>query len=106
MAVSITNLSVFVAGSKRMAVATVTFDSSYPTGGEPVTAANLGLATLDALFAADAVNATPANLTVRFDRTNAKLLVFRTGLLNAAGEQVPDTTDLSAFSTVVLAVGV
>lgn len=36
-----------VAGTKRVVRGTVTFDSSYPTGGEAFTAANVGLMAIE-----------------------------------------------------------
>jgi hypothetical protein len=36
-------------GSKRASEGTITFDSSYVTGGEPITAADVGLGELDSL---------------------------------------------------------
>lgn len=43
MALTITPKRCYVTGDRRTVVAEVTFDSSYPTGGESLTAADLGL---------------------------------------------------------------
>lgn len=108
MAVTVTDIARTVFGNKRAVVAEITFDSSYPTGGEPLTAAQLGLASVDAVFPAAAVNSTPLALGVRYDKANAKLLAFYGD--NDAGAdsgliQVPDTTNLSAYSATVLVIG-
>lgn len=41
-----------VFGNKRVVFALVAFDSSYPTGGESVTAANLGMTSIEFFLAA------------------------------------------------------
>lgn len=46
MALSFSNVDSGVEGNKRFTVTNVTFDSSYLSGGETVTAANLGLSAL------------------------------------------------------------
>lgn len=43
MAVSVALVDQFVAGNKRVVTADVTMDSSYLSGGEPLTLAQLGL---------------------------------------------------------------
>lgn len=67
-----------VVGSLRKTVSTVAFDSSYPTGGEPLTAADLRLGRV---AYADVTISTTATTTVNatqfaYDVTNSKLLVF------------------------------
>lgn len=69
----------------------VTFDASYPTGGEPLTAANLGFASILAIHGEIVLGA--AVREVAYDRANAKLLAFAPGDL-----EVADTTDLSAVT--------
>ena len=43
MAVSVSRVDQYVTGNKRVTVSGVTFDSSYLSGGESLTAADLGL---------------------------------------------------------------
>ena len=38
-----------IVGNKRMVVGVIAFDSSYPTGGETLTANNIGLGIIDAI---------------------------------------------------------
>jgi hypothetical protein len=42
MGLTVTPVKVFVNGDRKEAFYDVTFDSSYPTGGESLTAADLG----------------------------------------------------------------
>ena len=102
-----------VEGNTKVRVRTITFDSSYPTGGESLTAADFGLRRLfevrpHGLFRTS--SGTTA-ISVDYDHTNSKLLAYR-GIdpANAGGAQVPwqevaNTTDLSAFSGRVTAIG-
>lgn len=39
-----------VPGNRKIVIGTVTFDSSYPTGGEAISLVDLGLTRLDSLF--------------------------------------------------------
>lgn len=106
MALTISQIRRTVWGDHRAVTATVTFDASYPTGGESLTAANLGLVGIEAVIpAGPARSATPEALPVSFDLTNSKLLAFRVDQVDDILEQVPDTTDLSAFSVVLLVLG-
>lgn len=91
-------------GDLRAVIADIAFDSSYPTGGEPLTAGDLGLSTIDFLMAEPA-----GGYTFEYDHTNSKLIA-RYGDLNAVADgpqiQVPDTTDLSTVTGVrVIAFG-
>lgn len=81
--------------NKRMVIATVTFDSSYPTGGEALSANDLGLASLDFVSAT-----TDGNYAVTWDKAAGKLKAYV-----AAGTQVPNATDLSAIAVRILAIG-
>ncbi|MEM2125708.1 MAG: hypothetical protein QXQ53_04855 [Candidatus Methanosuratincola sp.] len=50
MSLSITINDHTIFGNKRFVTFTIAFDSSYPTGGESLTAANLGLSSIDFLL--------------------------------------------------------
>lgn len=109
MALTLADVARGAFGHKRFVVTTVTFDSSYPTGGESLTAADLGLVSIDAVLPCAAVNATPVAVVTTYDKTNSKLLAFQadgaaSGLASLA--QVANTTDLSAFSTVICVIGI
>lgn len=75
-----------------LVVADITLDSSYPTGGEAVTANQLGGGSVVAAFL-------PPNdgIVLEYDRTNSKILAYwvDTTVDGAAMGEVADTTDLS-----------
>jgi hypothetical protein len=84
-----------VPGSRRRAVVGITFDSSYPTGGETVLASDIGLVSIDAAI----VGLTSTGKPVYW--TGSKLKVF-----SAIGTEVSDTTDLSAEVVTVEFIGI
>jgi hypothetical protein len=66
-----------VFGNQRVKVRDITFDSSYPTGGESVTASDVGLKkVLYAIPTVQAVGGTQNVANVYYDPTNAVLKVF------------------------------
>lgn len=95
MALTVTNLKRNSVGNRRTVTATVTFDSSYPTGGESLTPTQIGLKTVDFMAAEP-----QGGRTFPYDHANKKLMAF------ASTTQVTNATDLSAVSTVVWAIGV
>lgn len=82
-----------VAGHQNIVTGTIAFDSSYPTGGESLTAADLGLRTVDLmLFQQSAIG-----LTYSYDYTNSKVLAYAQGaLVGAAGTQTLDDFPITA----------
>jgi hypothetical protein len=88
-----------VPGAERRTVTDVLFDASYPTGGEPLTASDLGLSTVAFASASVKVAGTGAVTAVFYDIANAKLLAY------TASAQVANTTDLSAVTVEVVAWG-
>lgn len=93
MAVTVTKVAKESLGSIRCSIVDVAFDDSYPTGGESLTAADLGLTRV--LFAL----AEPASgYAFEYDHTNSKLLAYYADYdAGADGPliQVPNTTDLN-----------
>lgn len=75
MSVAVTEIARTVFGNKRAVLASIAFDSSYPTGGEPLSAQTLGLQTIDAVL----VEGLSAGRGVAYDKTNSKLLVYGIG---------------------------
>lgn len=84
-------------GNQKGRFGTITFDASYPTGGEAITPATFGLTFLNHLVITDNAGAD----VVAWDRTNAKLVAY----VRTTGVEVADTTDLSALVISVLALG-
>lgn len=77
MSLTVSEIARSVFGNKRIVISEVTFDSSYATGGEALTAATLGLSTIDALFVdAGAAAAGTTGVVVKYDKTNSKLQAF------------------------------
>lgn len=89
-----------VEGPRRKSRGTLAFDSSYPTGGESLTAADVGLRVIER------VTVTPTNgYTFEYDHTNSLLKVFKaqsTGILNCVASRNQSTSagiqDLATYS--------
>lgn len=103
MAISVAQVFKNIAGRKRQTVTLVTMDSSYPTGGEAITANQLGLTTIDA-----AICQTNTGHIAQYDKTNAKILLYYADY-DATGDgaliQVPDTTNVATVVVTVVAWG-
>ena|SRR5688572_7455974 len=83
MAVSVAIDARLPIGNRQIRLVRITFDNSYPTGGEAVTPANfaLGVITNVIPFAAYATLAGLSPLVVpAFDKANSKVLVFEQGV--------------------------
>lgn len=92
-----------IEGNKRVRVRTVTFDSSYPTGGYSILPADVGLRkSIDTVqgSVAPATSGGATARTVAYDHTNQKLQVYTTGSAEAA-----NASDQSAFSVRLRFVG-
>ena len=100
MAVTVTRpIAPFVPGAERVSVSDVVFDSSYPTGGEPLTFADLGLSNVTFAIATVKVAGTGSVTSVAYDVANQKLLAY------AAAAQIANTTNLAAVTATVVAFG-
>jgi hypothetical protein len=71
MAIAVSNVKPIRTGNLRSAVATITFDSSYPTGGESLSPSLLGLQNIEYF----SVDSSPG-YTFKYDYTNSKILVY------------------------------
>lgn len=89
-----------VHGNQRCTVTDVTFDSSYPTGGEPLTAADLGLREVQSAVATikTPTAAATAIVSAVYDIANSKLKV------NTIGAEVANATNLTTTTTLVVQV--
>lgn len=87
---------------RQYVLANITFDSSYPTGGEPVGAAELAALGFDNAIDAIIPCGVPAAGTrlISYDAANKKLKVF-TALSTEAGS----TSDQSAITFFCLVIG-
>jgi len=77
----------------------VTGPAAYPTGGDPITAATLGLSSIHVWPGAVFSNGTAAILSW-WDKANSKLMFF-----DMAGAEIANNTDLSGYSAYVEIVG-
>lgn len=97
-------------GNVRRVRGTATFDSSYPTGGEPFTAAQLGLTFLSELIPGTGRGASSTAYAVAWNRsTSAPTLMAYMGDNNNAADgpliEVANTTDLSTLVVPFEAIG-
>jgi len=116
MSLTVTLTDMTVVGNKRLHTFKLAFDTSYPTGGESLTAADLGLSSLDFILVEPA-----SGCLFEYDHTNSKLIATYTSASHthtentaatytqnattaastaAAGSEVPNTTDLSSLTDV------
>lgn len=104
VSVSVPTKGLDVFGKQRVRIGTVTFDSSYPTGGESVTAASFGLSEIHKLLV---IGTRGSGYIVEYVPSSGKLkaLWVDTTVDGAALAEVADTTDLSAVVADVIAFG-
>jgi len=89
-----------VIGNKRLVIGTIAFDSSYPTGGEALTAGDLGLDKIDHItFTSDVVQC--------YWASDLLLAYYGDNDAGADGEfaQAANTDDLSAANVGFFAIG-
>jgi hypothetical protein len=88
----------FIIGDRKMVLGTITFDDSYPTGGEAVVPADFGFeAQVDAVLVG--MDAAGARL-VTYDRANQKIVLF-----TAVGAEAADESNQSTIVVPFLAIG-
>ena len=98
MALTVTETTNTVFGDKRVVFAQVTFDDSYPTGGEALAASDFpSLAAIEEVVVAS--QSPGGTEQVLYDRTNKKLMVF-----TADGTQATNASDQSGVDNVGLMV--
>lgn len=109
MALTLTKISAYTSGNKRHRVYDVTFDSSYPTGGESLTAADVNLRKIEELIVHGPATATRGGTTgvlATYDYTNSKLQAFwgNAGTASVLPE-VTDTTNVATQICRITAIG-
>lgn len=95
MALTIGNRIDGTAGNLRIVAGTIDFDSSYPTGGEPLTAANIGLGSIQMILFQQT-----KGIVYEYDFTNNKVLAYVPGVtVGAAGAVTLDDFPLSGVGS-------
>jgi len=101
MALTITKDHYGVSGDIRRHIATIDFDSSYPSGGEALTPADLALREIKTLIVES-----KDGYQFEYDYANEKVKAFEAGADGGALDEVADSTDLSSVTGVhVVALG-
>lgn len=85
MALTVSEITRTVYGNRKVLLATVTFDDSYPTGGEALTAATLGFTSIDVVRCTPGIDAGPTVIQCVYSKATSKLLAFRTAAATPAG---------------------
>lgn len=80
-------------------LADVTFDSSYPAGGEPYTAAMFGLSSVDFVHCETARGSATTAYACRADHANSKLQLYNSN--GAAPAALLETSTVDQSSTTV-----
>lgn len=99
--IAVTILERLSLGNKRGTVVQITGPTSYPTLGEPLTAAQLGLHSVVRVDVENPVDSTPAARNATYNHTAAKLMYFTAG-----ATEVTNTTDLSTFVARATCIGI
>jgi hypothetical protein len=89
---------------KQRAIYQVTFDASYPTGGEAADFTSLApFSAVDCVLVhgSDSAN----GYVPQWDAANSKLMMYEAGADAAALDEVADMTDLSAETVLVEVIG-
>ena len=93
-------------GNERGVRVDITFDSSYLTNGEPLTAADLGLSRVNQLVSDQGGLGTDFGRVVQYDRDNELLLAFQSAGAALPMAEVGNAVDLSDFTGRVTAYGI
>jgi hypothetical protein len=97
MALTHTIVARTVFGDKYVTVTESTFDNSYPTGGEPITAAEFGLSSIEAVFIS---HGSAFGSLVGWNKSGSTLLVRDSGA--NAGDVFPEQANATDLSTLVV----
>ena len=87
---------------KTLVVGTVTFDNSYPTGGEAIAAADFGLQRIDSVIVG---SNDEAGVSARWDQANSKLKLFDEENTSGIEAEFANAGDASANVVTLLVFG-
>ena len=91
-----------VPGNNKYVIKRIQFDSSYASGGESLTATQLGFESLHIMIC----EAEDSGYVAQYDYSNETLALYEAGADAAALDEVASTTDVSAVYVRILAFGV
>lgn len=94
MAFTYTKIQETVIGNLRCWIGTLTFDSSYPTGGLAYTVANFGMANTPVFLGFDG----GTGYIFQNDRANSKILAYRTAGITPAGTVAAPTLTMNSYT--------
>ena len=101
---TLTNGTRSLYGNTKLLTGTLTFDSSYPTGGELISASFFSdFDTLQLLL--PSAHTSVATKYARWDRANGKLMIFIEDGTSGIEAEAGSTSDQSAVTVEFLAVG-
>lgn len=106
MALTFANREDLSMGNLRGVKVDITFDASYPTGGEALTPGDLGLGRVEQLISDQGGLGTDDGRVVQYDRDNELLIAFQSAGAAAAMAEVTNATDLSDLTVRVTALGI
>lgn len=103
MALTFTAGNSGVQGNVRVWSGVITFDSSYPTGGEAIAVGDFGftLEILNVVLGPTNV----AGIDAVWDQANSKVILYDEDNTSGIAAQVADTTDMSATTVPVTVTG-
>lgn len=90
-----------ITGTRRTHVVTMTFDDSYPTGGESYTAADLGLGRVEGV----AVATGAGGYVAQVDSVNSKVELYEAGADGGPLDEFANAGDASAITVGLIATG-
>lgn len=102
MALTIVPLATLKTSDNETQIVNITFDSSYPTGGEALTAAELGLHSILGCVIGG-INA--VRYHAGWDQANKKLMLYQEDGTSGIEAQVANASDQSAVTVTCLFVG-
>lgn len=95
-------------GRLRVRIGAVTFDASYPTGGEALAAGDFGLAEFVSVVPLPRPTGAASKRVVQWDPAAEKLVALQgdnDGVADGALVEVPNATDLSTLVVDVIVLG-
>jgi|TARA_Y100000114_G_C11705298_1_gene300606 hypothetical protein len=90
-----------VSGNIKYVIKDITFDDSYPTGGEGLSATQLGLEEVYIVL----ISQKSDGYVVQYDYSNEKLEIYEAGADGAALDELGNTADASGIAIRLIAYG-